>query len=78
MPLPKTPDGQIDLKKLDDVFTAMLTLLEVQNRQIVAIGNIVIALKSDGPATFQLPDPPKEMLDQLKALRPKRDPDPDN
>lgn len=71
MPLPKTPDGQVDLKKLDDILTAMLTLLDVQNRQIVAMGNIVIALKSDGPATFQLPDPPAELLEKMEALKQK-------
>jgi hypothetical protein len=71
MPLPKTPDGQIDVKKVDDILTAMLTLLDVQNRQIVAMGNIVIALKSDGPATFQLPDPPAELLEKMEALKQK-------
>lgn len=71
MPLPKTPDGQIDLKKVDDILTAMLTLLDVQNRQIVAMGNILIALKSDGPATFQLPDPPAELLEKMEALKQK-------
>lgn len=62
MPLPKTSDGQIDMKKLDDVLNAMLTLLEVQNRQIVAMGNIIVALRSDGPTTFTLPDPPANLL----------------
>ncbi len=71
MPLPKTPDGQIDLKKVDDILNAMLTLLDVQNRQIVAMGNIVIALKSDGPATFPLPDPPAELLEKMEALKQK-------
>lgn len=70
MPLPKTPEGQIDIAKLDAVFDAMLALLEVQNRQIVALGNIVVALRSDGPATFTLPDPPAHLM-------PKAEQDPD-
>jgi len=68
VPIPKTPDGQPDLQKLDGVLDAMLTLLDVQHRQIVAMANIVQALRSDGPSTFQLPDPPAQLMEQLAAL----------
>lgn len=61
MPVPDTP-------KMDETLDAIIMLCEVQMRQIVAIANICKALRSDGPKTFQLPDPPKELMQQIADL----------
>lgn len=53
---------------MDETLDAIIMLCEVQMRQIVAIANICKALKSDGPTTFQLPDPPRELLQQIADL----------
>lgn len=63
---------------MDEVLDGMLTLLDVMNRQIVAMGNICLALKSDGPKTFTLPDPPSHLLDKMDALKQKSEPDHDS
>ena len=62
MPLPKEP------KDIDAVLDGIIMICDVQQRQIVAIANMCRALKSDAPATFTLPDPPKYLLEKLREL----------
>lgn len=61
MALPRKEDGTIDEQKVDALLQGFLDMLDVMNRQIVAMGTIVIAMKTDGPKTFQLPEPPEHL-----------------
>lgn len=61
MALPRKEDGTIDEQKVDALLQGFLDLLDVVNRQIVAMGTIVTAMKTDGPKTFQLPEPPEHL-----------------
>lgn len=66
MPVPKTPDGQIDVAKLDAILDSTIQLCDVMHRQIVAIASIAAAMKSDAAATFTLPDPPAHLMPQTE------------
>lgn len=62
-------------EKMDAVLDSMITLCDVMGRQVLAMMNICKALRSDGAATFTLPDPPAHLLEKMDALKPKADPD---